>query len=99
MKELFKEVIRINQMSNPDDQKEDAKKFFEQLNAMEMPETFNWVTEIFEQIHVKHHPQKTALIWSDPEAGPFVPSPKKRLQKRNSLCGGGFGNPAMAWIA
>lgn len=29
------------------------------------PEYFNWVSEIFEGIHVKNQPQHTALLWTD----------------------------------
>src|SRR5690625_7887092 len=25
----------------------------------------NWVTEVFEGIHLKNHPNKTALLWTD----------------------------------
>jgi len=42
-----------------------AKKLFAKLNTMEIPEFFNWVSEIFEEIHVKENPDKKALIWTD----------------------------------
>ena len=66
---LFQDVIRINQM--PDDQaKEDkAREFFKALNRMEMPEHFNWAEEIFEGLHVRETPEKTALIWTDIHTG------------------------------
>lgn len=32
---------------------------------VEKPTHFNWVTEIFEGIHVKETPDKTALLWTD----------------------------------
>lgn len=34
---------------------------------VEKPTHFNWVTEIFEGIHVKETPDKTALLWTDGE--------------------------------
>ncbi|MBU2630095.1 MAG: AMP-binding protein, partial [Proteobacteria bacterium] len=33
--------------------------------AMELPEYFNWATEIFEDLHVCRNPDKKALIWAD----------------------------------
>lgn len=40
---------------------------FEKLKDLkiEKPEYFNWVSEIFEGIHVKNRPHKTALLWTD----------------------------------
>ena len=40
---------------------------FEKLKDLkiEKPEDFNWVSEIFEGIHVKNCPHKTALLWTD----------------------------------
>ncbi|CCK81757.1 acyl-CoA synthetase [Desulfobacula toluolica] len=65
MKELFKEVIRINMMEDALATQECAKKLFIQLNAMEIPEYFNWASDIFEDLHVKENPDKKALIWTD----------------------------------
>ncbi len=44
-----------------------ADKNFEALAQLEIkkPEQFNWVTEIFEGIHVKDTPDATALLWTD----------------------------------
>ncbi len=40
---------------------------YEALNHVELkkPLYFNWVTEVFEAIHVKNHPDKTALLWTN----------------------------------
>lgn len=40
---------------------------FDQLKTLplEKPEYFNWVVEVFEQIHVKNQPDTTALLWTD----------------------------------
>lgn len=44
-----------------------ATKQFDELGQLkiEKPSTFNWVTEVFESINVKDHPQAPALIWTD----------------------------------
>lgn len=44
-----------------------ADKQFDQLAALNIskPEYFNWVKEIFEDIHVKDTPDADALIWTD----------------------------------
>ncbi|MGG5506517.1 MULTISPECIES: acyl-CoA synthetase [unclassified Myroides] len=44
-----------------------AEENFSALRELkvEKPTRFNWVTEIFEGIHVKETPDKTALLWTD----------------------------------
>jgi acyl-coenzyme A synthetase/AMP-(fatty) acid ligase len=44
-----------------------ANKDFESLTALEVeqPQYFNWVSEIFEGIHIKERPAATALLWTD----------------------------------
>jgi len=44
-----------------------ADKQFDALKtlAIPKPEHFNWVTEVFENIHVKDDPHAAALIWTD----------------------------------
>ncbi|HRI19802.1 MAG TPA: AMP-binding protein, partial [Panacibacter sp.] len=44
-----------------------AAKQFEALSTLSIskPEKFNWVTEVFEKIHVHDSPDKQALIWTD----------------------------------
>ena len=46
-----------------------AEENFSALHDLkvEEPTHFNWVTEIFEGIHVKETPDKTALLWTDGE--------------------------------
>ncbi len=69
MKELYQELIRINQMAD-DSRKEDrARSFFNTLNQKPLPDQFNWAEQIFEDFHVKEHPEKTALIWHDIHTG------------------------------
>ena len=62
---MYKEVMDLNQMADNSDKEAAAKAFFEKLNAMELPEYFNWAEEIFEGFHVKERGDKTALIWAD----------------------------------
>ncbi len=58
MKTLFKTIGRLI-----------AEENFSALGELkvEKPTHFNWVTEIFEDIHVKETPDKTALLWTDGE--------------------------------
>ena len=44
-----------------------AEKDFETLSQLEIPqpEKFNWVKEVFEDIHVEETPGATALLWTD----------------------------------
>jgi 4-hydroxybutyrate---CoA ligase (AMP-forming) len=65
MQEIYKEVIQINQMPDNSDKEDRAGLFFKKLNAMELPLKFNWAKEIFQDLHVKETPNKTALIWND----------------------------------
>lgn len=34
---------------------------------IEKPDYFNWVQEVYEDIHVQETPDKTALLWTDGE--------------------------------
>jgi len=65
MKALYREVIHINQMEDNSDKEDAARLFFERLNTMTIPSQFNWAKQIFEDLHVKETPDKTALIWND----------------------------------
>lgn len=44
-----------------------AKEDFAALKGLELskPEYFNWVVEVFEQIHLVERPEETALLWTD----------------------------------
>ena len=46
-----------------------ANKQFEALRGLniEKPEKFNWVREVFEDIHLKDSPHAQALVWTDGE--------------------------------
>ncbi len=65
MKEIFKEIIKINMMEKASEKEECARNLFERLNSMELPRYFNWTADIFEDLHVKENPDKKALIWTD----------------------------------
>ena len=65
MKEIFKEIIRINMMEETLEKEECARNLFNRLNFMELPRYFNWTADIFEDLHVKENPDKKALIWTD----------------------------------
>ncbi|MBO8173530.1 MAG: acetyl-CoA synthetase, partial [Bacillaceae bacterium] len=65
MENLYKEVMELNLMDDNDQKETAAKAFFKKLNAMEIPEYFNWAEEIFEGLHVKERGDQTALLWTD----------------------------------
>ena len=69
MVNLYKEVMDLNMMEDTDQKEEKAKAFFAKLNGMTLPATFNWAEEIFEGLHLKERPEKTALIWADIHSG------------------------------
>ncbi|MGB3210115.1 MAG: AMP-binding protein [Desulforhopalus sp.] len=65
MENLYREVMDLNMMADNDQKRDVAKAFFEKFNFMEIPEYFNWASEIFEALHVKERADKTAFIWAD----------------------------------
>jgi len=69
MVSLYKEVMDLNIMADNDLKEAKAKAFFDKLNAMTLPDTFNWAEEIFEGLHLQERPDKTALIWADIHTG------------------------------
>ncbi len=69
MEDLYKEVMSLNLMDDNDQKEAAAKTFFSKLNAMEIPSHFNWAEEIFEGLHVRQQPDKTALLWADIHTG------------------------------
>ena len=85
MKELFKEVIKINQLENTLDVQCRVDQFFSKLNTMKVPEYFNWGKEIFEELHVSENPEKTALIWMDTRLETRTYSYRRLLEKANQL--------------
>jgi len=65
MENLYRKFITINNLEDKEKRKVELKKFFDRLNRAKLPETFNWVEEVFEGIHVKERGDKKALIWYD----------------------------------
>ncbi|WP_300462436.1 AMP-binding protein [Desulfobacula sp.] len=65
MEKIYREVMELNQMVDDERKEKAAKTFFERLNVMELPEYFNWVEEVFENIHVKERGENLALLWTD----------------------------------
>ncbi len=59
MKDLYKHIGELL-----------VEQDYQALHDLEIkkPEYFNWVTEVFEDIHVKESPEKTALLWTDGES-------------------------------
>lgn len=66
---LYKEVMELNMMADSPEKEQAAKAFFDRLNNMELPEYFNWASEVFEGLHVQETPDKKALIWTDLDSG------------------------------
>jgi acetyl-CoA synthetase len=56
MEKLFREIRTLI-----------AEKKFDELASLPIPvpEKFNWVTDVFESIHVKDTPEATALLWTN----------------------------------
>ncbi|MCF6248453.1 MAG: AMP-binding protein [Desulfobacula sp.] len=65
MKEFFKAAVRINMIEDLNEKENEAKQLFDRLNTKTVPEYFNWAKEIFEDLYVSQHSDKTALIWTD----------------------------------
>lgn len=65
MEKIYRAVMELNQMDDDEQKEMAAKAFFEKLNFMEFPEHFNWVEEVFENIHVKERGENLALLWTD----------------------------------
>ena len=86
MKELFKEVVRINMMDDTREKEDRVKQLFAKISSMELPPYFNWAKEIFEDLHVKQTPDKKALIWTDIDAQETIAYSYKDLsEKANQL--------------
>ncbi|SDT84833.1 acyl-CoA synthetase [Desulfobacula phenolica] len=65
MEKFYRAVMELNQMDDNEQKEKAAKAFFEKLNFMEFPEYFNWVEEVFDNIHVKERGENLALLWTD----------------------------------
>jgi acetyl-CoA synthetase/4-hydroxybutyrate---CoA ligase (AMP-forming) len=61
--------MALNSISDMAKREVAAKAFFQKLNTATLPDTFNWVAEILENLHVKERGDQTGLIWADLESG------------------------------
>ena len=96
MKALYEQIIGINQMPDDGEKQEQAKTFFKELNTMDMPDSFNWVDQVFDGIHVARTPDKTALIYEDlrtleSSQYSYLEMSQKANQLINFLAGQGVG--------
>ncbi|WP_061980450.1 AMP-binding protein [Sulfolobus acidocaldarius] len=64
IKNLVRDFIDIQKL-NPLDRPERINDLFTRLNFLGKIEDFNWVRDIYEEIHVKDRGGKTALMWYD----------------------------------
>jgi 4-hydroxybutyrate---CoA ligase (AMP-forming) len=67
IRDLYREVMALNMVDDNDRKESVARTFFQKLNAMKLPEYFNWAVDIFDELHVLERGEKTALIWMDIE--------------------------------
>jgi 4-hydroxybutyrate---CoA ligase (AMP-forming) len=67
--DFYRDVMDINTMSDMYKRESDSKSFFNRLNKCELPDFFNWASEVFEGIHVRERGGQIALIWDDLDTG------------------------------
>ena len=65
IKDLYKDIMALNMMGDNDEKESVARAFFQNLNTMELPEYFNWASDIFDDLHVRERGDKKALLWMD----------------------------------
>ena len=65
LQSFYKEVMELNGIQDMTQREIQAQAFFKNLNSAELPQTFNWAQEIFEDLHVKERGDQLALIWAD----------------------------------
>ena len=65
LESTYREAMALNGIQDMGQRETQAKAFFERLNQSELPEKFNWASEVFEGIHVKERGDQLALIWTD----------------------------------
>jgi 4-hydroxybutyrate---CoA ligase (AMP-forming) len=69
LKAAYREAMAINTTQDMARRREKAKAFFEKLNHMDLPATFNWAVEILEGLHVQERGDQPALLWADMNTG------------------------------
>ncbi|MCP4722161.1 MAG: acyl-CoA synthetase, partial [Desulfobacteraceae bacterium] len=65
LENTYREAMALNEIQNMAEREIKAQSFFKKLNKSELPEKFNWASEVFEGIHVKERGDQPALIWTD----------------------------------
>ncbi len=86
MESLYQEVMDINMMDDNDSKKDAAKAYFDKFNSMELPEYFNWASEVFEGLHVKERGDKKALIWADVATGESKEFSYQEFSQQGNQC-------------
>ena len=66
---VYRQAMELNTISDMTKREAAAKTFFQNLNKMTMPDTFNWTEELFENVHVAERGDQPGLIWADLETG------------------------------
>ena len=77
---IFHEFITLTRNKNNVNQLLDL---INRLNNTKLPQYFNWVNDVYEEIHVKQQPSKTALIWHDLEEEKYTYT--QLIEKANQL--------------
>jgi acetyl-CoA synthetase/4-hydroxybutyrate---CoA ligase (AMP-forming) len=65
LERIYREAMALNMIGDMKQRESAATAFFEKLNRTELPDRFNWASEIFEGLHVKERGDQDALVWSD----------------------------------
>ncbi|MFP4195070.1 MAG: acyl-CoA synthetase [Desulfobacterales bacterium] len=86
MEQIYKEVMEINTTDDMEKRKEAARKFFEKLNHIDMPEYFNWAEEILEGLHAKERGDQPAVVWADMATGEERKYTYKQLAAEGNKC-------------
>jgi acetyl-CoA synthetase/4-hydroxybutyrate---CoA ligase (AMP-forming) len=69
LESIYKEAMALNTTGDLEKRREEAGAFFEKLNRMPLPETFNWAEEILEGLHATERGELPALVWADMDTG------------------------------
>ena len=85
---VYKELMQINSMEDTQEKEAASKAFFDRLNRMELPGTFNWAEEIFEGLHLKERGDQPALLWRHLETDEEIIEHVHRLRQLQDETGG-----------
>jgi len=65
----YRQAMELNTISDMAKREKAANAFFQNLNKITMPDTFNWAAELFENVHVQERGDQPGLIWADLATG------------------------------